>query len=85
MAGACVRVEQRGSALAAVIYRAPGTNHEMVYTVSSPYEANRQADELVLLLAPLIDLGLRRAEARRIAPRPLPCLGPDPNDADPDD
>lgn len=84
MAGACVRVEQRGSALAAVVYRAPGTGHVMVYAVSNAKDADRLADELVDLLAPLVDLGMRHAEARRPAPRPLPCDS-DPNNADPDD
>mgnify|MGYP007024622008 CR=1 FL=1 len=76
MAGACVRVEQRGSTLAAVIYRAPGTRNEMVYVVSNPADARRQADDLVALLAPLVDLGMRHAEARRPAPRPPRSGGP---------
>lgn len=87
MAGACVRVDRDGH-LTRVYYQAPGTTGPTlcysVFTRDTEHLAEADARRLTEMLAPLIDIGMRHAEARRPAPRPLPC-DPDPNDADPDD
>ena len=92
LARACVHVHgDRG--VAYVGYRAPGSTPEQSHGLTFAYftghnsadphgDAARAADALVLLLAPLVDLGLRHAEARRLTPIP-PTL-PDPQNV-PDD
>lgn len=92
LARPCVHAESRGL-WTCITYRPPGsdsTGPGIVWQILGPGEADRitaAAEELAHLLAPLVDLGLRRAEAARI--RPLPRMEPahdDPDqNLDPDD
>lgn len=89
LARPCVRVGKFGGTKRIVYHVAPG--HEdggLVYAVCDEADVPRMVEELAHLLAPLVDLGLRRAEAAARL-RPLPRMEPandDPDqNLDPDD
>lgn len=92
LAAGCVHVTREGS-LTRVYYRAPGTAGPTlcysVHTSATAHLAERDARALAAMLAPLVDLGLRRGEvsARTTLPgiRAVQPTGYDPdNDLDPD-